>query len=502
MNVANWLLMLMSAGLLCSCKGGDMKPNKVLPCEIAGRWFTADTNALRRELAGYFDAAKPEPLANVCALIQPHAGYQFSGAIAAHGAKLVQGKKFSRVIVLGPSHQFGMRNGLAVPDGTHLATPLGTLPLDVEALAKLRALPFVNTQGFGRGEHSVEIQLPVLQMALGEFLLLPIVVGQFDEAATRQVAAVLKSLVDAQTLVVVSSDFTHYGANYGYLPFRTNVAENLKKLDLGAFETIAAKDLPAFRAYLDKTGATICGHDPIGLLLAMLPPKAQAHLVKYDTSGNLTGDRNMSVSYLCAAFTGTWERGPMPKVQTAGPLSADDKKALLKLARGMIETQLKTGKRAQPEDLGITVTPAMKAIMGAFVTLHKDGDLRGCIGEIEPRRPLVEAVREQALNSAFSDPRFTPVVAAELPRIKVEISALTQPAPVNSWKDIVIGKHGMVLIKHGRSAVFLPQVAPEQGWDLPTTLTHLSMKAGLPSDAWKEGASYLVFEAIVFHDEK
>ena len=502
MNVANAMLMVMSASLLCSCKGGDMKANKVLPCEIAGRWYTADTNALRRELTGYFEAAQPAPLANVCALIQPHAGYQYSGAIAAHGAKLVQGKKFSRVIVLGPSHQFGMQNGIAVPDGTHLATPLGTLPLDVEALARLRGLPYVNTAGFGRGEHSVEIQLPMLQLAIGEFMLLPIVVGQLDESATRQIAGVLKALVDEKTIVVASSDFTHYGANYGYLPFRTNVEENLKKLDLGAYDTIAAKDLPAFRAYLDKTGATVCGRDPIGILLAMLPPKAQAHLIKYDTSGRMTGDFSFSVSYLCVAFTGTWERGPIPKAEMAGPLGADDKKALLKLARGMIEEQLKAGKRAQPEDLGISVTPAMKQVMGAFVTLHKDGNLRGCIGEIFPRRPLVEAVREQALNSAFSDPRFSPVVAAELPRIKVEISALTPPAPVNSWKDIVIGKHGMVLNKDGRSAVFLPQVAPEQGWDLPTTLTHLSMKAGLPPDAWKEGSSYLVFEAIVFHEEK
>ena len=183
-------------------------------------------------------------------------------------------------------------------------------------------------------------------------------------------------------------------------------------------------------------------------------------------------------------------------------LSAADKKALLRLARGMIEHKLKTGNRATPEDLGVTITPAMKQVFGAFVTLHENGDLRGCIGEIFPRRPLCEAVMDQALNSAFEDPRFSPVVAAEVPKLHVEISALTPPVPVNSWQDIIIGKHGMVLSKNGRSAVFLPQVAPEQGWDLPTTLTHLSMKAGLPPDAWKEGASYVVFEAIVFHEEK
>ncbi len=483
-------------------RGDRHETKKILPSEIAGRWYAADSNALRQELTGYFVAAKPESLDGVCALIQPHAGYQYSGTVAAHGAKLVQGKKFSRVIVLGPSHSIAMPNGVAVPDGTHLSTPLGELPLDQEALAVLRSQPFVNIAGFGHGEHSVEIQLPLLQMALGDFKLVPIVVGQLDEPATRVIAAVLLSLVDEHTLVVASSDFTHYGANYGYLPFRTNVEENLKKLDLGAYETIAAKDLTAFRAYCEKTGATICGHDPIGILLAMLPRDTAPHLVKYDTSGRITGDFNMSVSYLCAAFTGTWKRGALPKVVAEEPLSAADKKALLKLARGMIETQLATGKRAKPDELGVTVSPSMKKVMGTFVTLHKDGDLRGCIGEIFPRRPLVEAVMEQALNAAFGDPRFTPVVADEMKRIHVEISALTPPAPVNSWKDIVIGKHGMVLSKGGRSAVFLPQVAPEQGWDLPTTLTHLSQKAGLPPDAWKEGATYLVFEAIVFQEEK
>ena len=479
--------------------------HKVVPSEIAGSWYPANSGALQNELTGYFAAAKPEPLTNnICALILPHAGYQYSGTVAAHGAKLVQGQKFSRVIVMGPSHHVYLQNGIAVPPvASHLATPLGEIPLDTETLAALRKQSFVNTTAFGHGEHSVEMELPLLQMALGDFKLVPIVVGQLDEPATRQIAAILQNLVDEKTLVVVSSDFTHYGPNYGYLPFQTNVAANLRKLDMGAYETIAAKDLSAFRGYCEKTGATICGHDPIGILLAMLPPSVVAHLVNYDTSGRITGDFGNSVSYLCAAFTGQWKRGqPVAAVPTETVLSNAEKNSLLKLARGMIEEQLKNDKRAKPEDFGITVTPAMKKVMGVFVTLKKNDDLRGCIGEIFPRRPLVEAVMEQALNAAFGDPRFAPVVAAELPRIHVEISALTPPVPVNSWHDIVIGKHGMVLSKNGRSAVFLPQVAPEQGWDIATTLTHLSMKAGLSAEAWKEGAEYLVFEAIVFHEDK
>jgi len=182
------------------------------------------------------------------------------------------------------------------------------------------------------------------------------------------------------------------------------------------------------------------------------------------------------------------------------PLSPQDKKRLLTLARRMLETYIKTGKKAAPEDLDVEITPGMRQTMGAFVTLTLNGQLRGCIGEIFPRRPLYEAVMERAIDAGVNDPRFRPVTEKELPLLGYEISALTPPVPVNSYQDIVIGKHGMVIQKNGYSAVFLPQVAPEQHWTLEETLTHLSLKAGLPADGWKEGASWTVFEAIVFSD--
>ena len=148
----------------------------------------------------------------------------------------------------------------------------------------------------------------------------------------------------------------------------------------------------------------------------------------------------------------------------------------------------------------MAATPAMQEVMGAFVTLHKHGQLRGCIGEIFPRRPLMEAVADQAVNAAFKDPRFPKLREDELELIDLEISALTAPRTVAGYRDIELGKHGIVLYKGGRSAVFLPQVAPEQGWDLETTLTHLSMKAGLGPDDWKNGCEFQVFEAIVFSE--
>jgi AmmeMemoRadiSam system protein A len=182
-------------------------------------------------------------------------------------------------------------------------------------------------------------------------------------------------------------------------------------------------------------------------------------------------------------------------------LSEADQSALLDLARKSIAQALKGRQPRLPGELDVEPTPAMRQIMGGFVTLTIDGDLRGCIGEIFPRRPLAQVVLDRALDAAFDDPRFPPLTAIELLQVRIEISALTPPVPVDSYEDIEIGRHGMVLELDGRSAVFLPQVAPEQGWDRPTTLSFLSQKAGLPTAAWKDPrARFTVFEAIVFHE--
>lgn len=182
-------------------------------------------------------------------------------------------------------------------------------------------------------------------------------------------------------------------------------------------------------------------------------------------------------------------------------LTADDRKALLVLARKTMALAMEGRAPETPEEVGIVPSEAMMQRMGGFVTLTMDGELRGCIGEIFPRRPLAQVVLDHALSAAFDDPRFPPLTVAELPRVRIEISALTPPVPVASSRDIEIGRHGMVLELGNRSAVFLPQVAPEQGWDLPTTLAALSQKAGLCNDAWKDPrVRFTVFEALVFHE--
>jgi hypothetical protein len=352
----------------------------------------------------------------------------------------------------------------------------------------------------------VQIELPLLQHVLGTFKFVPIVVGQLDLKTTRRMGRIISGLIDERTLVIASSDFTHYGLNYGYVPFVRDVPERIKKLDMDAWEHIRNKDLDGFFDYIDRTGATICGRHAIGLLLAMLPSDAEGHLLHYDTSGRISGDWSNSVSYLTVAFTGKWPKREPVKVdeqkQERIDLSVDEKRKLLRLARATLKFALEHGRVPSVEELGIEVTPALEQIAGAFVTLHKHGRLRGCIGEIVPTRPLYKAVMAQAINAGLRDTRFAPVSLAELAEIDFEISVLTPPEPVSSYKEIIIGKHGIVLEKSGASAVYLPQVAAEQGWDLDTTLTNLSRKAGLPPDAWRSDCSFRVFEAIVFSEKE
>ena len=489
----------------------NQQAKKVLYASLAGTWYTSNGKTLRKELEGYLNDVPNEPsYTDVCALVLPHAGYTYSGPTAAYALKEVQNKTYKRVIVMGPSHRMALPNMGALPDHTHFSTPLGEIPLDTGFLKRLEKTPFFDAipQAF-QGENSVEIEIPFLQVVLQDFLLVPIVIGQLDAQATKDMAELLSGMIGPETLVVASGDFTHFGPRFGYVPFTNNIKDNLRKLDLGAFEHMKNKDAEGFIRYIDETGATICGRCPFALLLDMLPKDTEVHLMHYETSGDQTGDYANPVSYVSAAVTGTWQGEKTEPITqetimdtSQNLLTPQDKTNLLKLARDTLSTYLQTKKQPTPKELGIEITPGMKEVMGAFVTLHKKGQLRGCIGEIFPRREVYKAVIEHAINAGANDYRFQPVTAEELPELDLEISALSQPERVSSYDDIIIGKHGMVLHKGGRQAVFLPQVAPEQGWDLAETLTHLSMKAGLPANAWQEGAEFDVFEAIVFGEHE
>jgi len=473
-----------------------------LRSSLAGIWYPADANALKAQIQRCFDKTGVTPRQDVIALIQPHAGYAFSGPIAARGLATTA-RAYKRIIVIGPSHRFPAEEILIVPRVRSFCTPLGQIPIDEEAVGwLLKHAMFQDMAAAFEGENSVEIQLPLLQFhqaAYGGFKLVPVLAGRCSAETIMKAAAILRTCVDTNTLVVASSDFTHYGPNYQYVPFKDDVPKRLKDLDTGAFAAIEAKDAKGFLDYQRRTGATICGYVPVAILLSMLDPSARAWLVDYTTSGQVTSDYTNSVSYLSAAFTGTWSVKPGPaETPAAGRLSQADQKQLLAMARSTIGYFLQHDKVPSASDLGIQVSDAMKVPRAAFVTLKKRGDLRGCIGDVLPRQALYQSVIENAVNAAVNDPRFRPVTLSECKDLTIEISALTVPQPIQSKDDIRLGIDGVILRKAGRSALFLPQVAPEQGWTLQQTLEHLSEKAGLPTDAWREGASFQVFQAEVF----
>lgn len=484
----------------------NSESGKIFVSRLKG-WYPQDPARLKQDVDDFISGDADETICGVCALLLPHAGYAFSGPVAGVAVRQIRGKTFKRVIALGPSHRIGLPHVISVPPVDVYSTPLGPIELDRPFILELLKHEGVccNAQAHD-GEHSVQIELPLLQEAIGDFKLVPIVVGQLNLTSTRKLAAILRKLVDEETLVVVSSDFTHYGQYFDYVPFKDDLANSLKKLDMGAFELICRGDLRAFYNYVDETGATICGRFPIGLLMAMLPEDARWHKMRYDTSGNMEGDFSHSVSYLSAVVSGRWSLPkqalePRSSAPSVG-LSDEDRQGLLQLARMSLHYQLVHGSKAAISDLSFTPSAAMRRTMGAFVTLHQHGELRGCIGEIVPRRPLFEAVMDQAVNAGVGDYRFPPVGLDELDGVVFEISALTAPVEVESYRDIVLGRHGIVFYKGGRSAVFLPQVAVEQKWDRATTLSYLAQKAGLQPDAWKEGGRFEVFEAIVFSEKR
>ena len=481
----------------------------VLPSLLARiGWYTADTNALGKQIEGFFQKANVKPIDNVIALILPHAGYRYSGQTAVMALKTAE-KKYKRIVVIGPSHRLSMEEILSVPRATHYETPLGQIPLDVELIGRLlkysvfRNVPQAHEYGRNGQEHSVQIELPLLQYNREDFKLVPILAGHCSPDTIAKAGAILRSLIDNETLVVVSSDFVHYGRAHRYVPFTENIPEQIKKLDMGAYEHIARLDCKGFLDYKQRTGATICGDIPIAILLSMLGEGVKVDLVKYATSGELTGDFSNCVSYLSIAFSGTWQNTPEIEHQANAPeLTDEDKRQLLTLARKTMVYIMQNRRVPAASELGVAIDDAMKCPRAAFVTLKKNSRLRGCIGDIFPQRPLYKSVILNAIHACINDKRFPAVTEAECNDITIEISALTAPEPIASPDEIRIGVDGVVLNKDGRSAVFLPQVAPEQGWDVNQMLRQLSLKAGLSEDAWKEGASFLTFQAVVFGENE
>jgi len=501
------------------------KIEKARQAAVAGLFYPREKDELAKTLDGLLDAAEEKQVGRLRGLVCPHAGYEFSGPVAASGYKLLKGRQFDTVIVMAPSH-YAQFQGASIPDVDAYETPLGMIVLSPKAAELARVAPFsVNPRcavrrpdwwrrapkevpPFGQDtphtwEHSLEVQLPFLQRTLGQFELVPIVFGEVEPAA---VAKTIVPRLDDRTLLVASSDLSHYH------PYE--VAERLDGLCVKAICDLDAEGVAEAEA---------CGRGPIEALVRIAKQKGwKAKLLDCRNSGDTSGNRGQVVGYAAVAFYEPDGAAPEPEPQAEPPepelrepatpppkaqrFSSEERAFLLDLARRTVEAAAAGDPLPEPELTD--VPPAAKEQLACFVTLTKHGELRGCIGSLVPTQPLYRDVIDRARAAAVEDHRFTPVRPDELDEIEVEVSVLTVPRRLDytGADDLLArlrpGVDGVVLRVGQGQATFLPQVW-EQLPDKETFLSRLSMKAGLPAYAWRSpGALVFTYQVEAFHESE
>lgn len=498
----------------------------------AGRFYDANPDILRDMVNTLLKSCGTNTVSNIkpIAMISPHAGYMYSGLVAAKGFNEIKQFDYNKVIILAPSHSKKFR-GVSIPAFTHYKTPLGLVEVDRTICDKLLKTPANLEKGefwpFGTmpsahtKEHSEETQLPFLQVALKDFKIVPMLIGNLKREDYETIAKVIKPLLDKQTLIVVSSDFMHYGNAYDYVPFTSNIEENIKKYDYAAFERITALEFDKYLDYKGQTGTTICGSNPIAVLLKILPRTTKGSLVAYDTSGHQSDDFTYSVSYASLIFTISEKRDDKydidKQVTDKQPSNDKDTKSeehgwhltdqekikLLDISRKTLENTVKSNVPPSFSKDVVEFSPKFTEMAGVFVTLKIKHNLRGCTGSIIPYQSMRESVVHNTINSALHDSRFMPVEGPELDDIEIEISVLSKIEKIDSYEDFENGRQGIIIKKGSASSVFLPQVANEQNWTRSETLSHLCRKAGLPQDAWESsGMEFSVFTAEVFNESE
>jgi len=475
----------------------------VRPYLQTGPWYPADATQLQKMLDGFFAQVPPaENPGAIVGLIAPHAGYAYSGLCAARAyRRLAGGRAIQRVILLGSSHHRGYY-GACVSDHSAYATPLGTVAVDTGICRTLAAKKiFKSDRGIMANEHSIENQLPFLQKALARdrFKIVPILFGSLDKKDFAALAETIAAYIDGQTLVVASSDLTHYGENFAYTPFADDLKNRLTVLDAGLIETIERLDFENYWRYREKTGITTCGFVPMGIMIKLFAGKnTSCSRVDYSKSGDRNGDYSTSVSYASLLFT----RGGAAADGT-NSLDGSEQKLLLELARTTLLNHFQNKRISDNLEIGFAKLPKLRQKLGVFVTLRRNGELRGCIGSIVGVEPLCRGVAANAIHAAIDDPRFAPLRPEELARIKIEISVMTPLRPVDDYRVIRLGTDGVVIRDGSAQAVFLPQVATETGWSLEQFMGRLCQKAGLERDTYKTSRTmqFFIFQAQVFSEK-
>lgn len=469
---------------------------------VAGQFYPADADTLAAQVEGYIQAAGPMQLdGDLVAVIAPHAGYQFSGPVAGYSYAPLSGRSYDTVILVGPSHRGLPLTGAALSSHQLWQTPLGDVPVNQQFNRRLLEADsrFIVSDQAHDMEHSLETQLPFLQTVLDDFSIVPIVFSDFEPENTAPLARAIASVADEKTLLVASTDLSHYP-----------VADKAAQVDRAMLEAIATLDVQRVRDTdrdlmardIPNLHTTVCGLGPVVAVMeaAKMLGASEARVLHYAHSADAdprTADR--CVGYGAVAFVGTrreaaLEAGVGP--DAAGQLDPGQQQYLLDLARSSVSLYLQS--RTLPPV--VTADPAMHQRRAVFVTLTDQGRLRGCIGQVTARFPLAQAVQEAAVAAATEDRRFPQVTRAELDDLRIEISVLSPLKPVRSHAQVQVGIHGVVVQRGQASGLFLPHVATQQGWNREQMLRALCAdKAGLPAEAYRQpGTQLYVFTAQVF----
>ena len=499
--------------MMNTCNGNVAKEPKVRPATQANRFYTGDAKKLSEEVDSFLTLhAKDRKYEHVAALIVPHAGYYFSGNVAAAAYQSMPDvKAYKRIFLLGPSHHEWLDGASVNTEYDYYATPLGNVKVDVETAQKLIETDSVfscQPKAHDR-EHCLEVQLPFLQRRTKDVPpIVPIIISTNDFRKLQRIAETLKPYLTEENLFVVSSDFSHYPK---YEDACEVDAQTGKAVESGDVERFIAQLEENARSGVKNLATSACGELAIATLLLMMQDGGYEvkHLL-YQNSGDIDNhDHSRVVGYHAFAI---FRKGEFS-------LNDDEKRMLKDIAltsikavieREQSQARLNSAEREQArlkvkDSLDgkriagpTTLTATLKQKCGAFVSLHKQGRLRGCIGHFGEDVPLYEIVAEMARAAAFEDPRFMPVTKDELDDVDIEISVLTPMRRIKSLDEFQLHKHGIYIKKGYRSGTFLPQVADEVNWSKEEFVGHCAQdKAGIGWDGWKDAELY-VYEAIVF----
>ncbi|MGC9331310.1 MAG: AmmeMemoRadiSam system protein B [Bacteroidales bacterium] len=489
--------------ILGGCHAQTTSENEnIRKAQFTDQFYPAGKTELTNQLKGYFSKAHTQHKKTIRALVVPHAGYIFSGSVAATAYQQIdKHRNISTIFILAPAHRVHIDYASVFTDDAY-QTPLGKVMVNTDIAKKLTesSLFSYNHEAHAQ-EHSIEVQLPFLQYHLeNDFKIVPILINTNNRTQLRRIADALEPYYTEDYLFVVSTDFSHYPAHDDACHVDSLTANAIAT---GKPENLYEQVMKNATSGIKNLQTSICGYSPMMVMLHLVESKGHAvELLEYkNSSQSQYGDKNRVVGYWAMQITEDKEHNNNDTNNSETyNLNHEEKKILLELARYTLEERLKTG--ILPEIKADTFSSELQKKLGCFVTLNKNGKLRGCIGNFNSNEPLVNTVQQMAISAALYDNRFKPVTYDELDKIDIEISVLTPLKPIESIDEFELGKHGIYIKKGSYSGTYLPQVAEGRNWTKEEFISHCSQyKAGIGPEGWKK-AQLFTYEALVFSENE